>query len=125
MNIQNITNLIDENISLITIDAKALSEARERAAKFLVVQSILASFIKQFDDDKAKLITLSEANYARAISVAEGKNITEKKVSVNLDTSYTNSREALEQLESVRNYIKTHIKIFENAHLTFRQYSRE
>ncbi len=120
-----VSQIVNEHLDLIVIDAKGLAEAKQRAAKFLVVQSILSTFLKTFEDDLARQSTLTEAQYAQGISGAEGKNVTEKKINMALYTDYTNAREFHERLDSLRSWIKTHMKIFENAHLLFRQYSRE
>lgn len=122
---QSVSNVINEHLELITVDAKSLADAKNRAAKFLVATSILSTFLKQFEDDIARTKTLTEAQYAHGIGSAEGKNITEKKVNVALFKDYTDARETLEKLESFKNWVKTHTKIFENAHLMFRQYSRD
>mgnify|MGYP003641030524 CR=1 FL=1 len=125
MNMQGIKQFIDDHVEMIAVSAISLQNAKELSGKFLMAQALLTSFLKDFEDDKTKLMTMKEVNYATAIKVAEGKTITEKKVSVNLDVTYTSSREALEQIENIRDYIKTHMKIFENAHLMYRQYGRE
>lgn len=125
MNIEQVSQLIDQHVELIAVSAESLQDAKELSGKFLIAQAILSSFLKDFEDDKSKVLTIKEVNYAKAIQVAEGKNVTEKKISVNLDVTYTNSRESLEKLDSIRDYIKTHMKIFENAHLMYRQYGRD
>lgn len=125
MNLEDIQQVIDDHINLITVDSKSLAQARERSAKFLVIQSVLASFLKDFEEEKARIKTLETATYSQAIREAEGKNITEKKVSAEENIAYSSSREALEKMEAVRDYIRTHIKIFENAHLFFRQLCRD
>ena len=120
-----VSQIVNEHIELIVVDAKGLAEAKRRAAKFLVAQSILSTFLKTFEDDLARQSTLTEAQYAQGISVAEGKNVTEKKITMALYKDYTDAREFQEKLDSLKSWIKTHMKIFENAHLMFRQYSRE
>lgn len=125
MDLKNIENLIQETLELIAVDAKSLVDARNRAARFLVIQSILATFLKNFEEEKAKVKTLETATFAKAIQVADGKNITEKKIQADQNHEYTLARESLERLDGIREYIKTHIRIFENAHLFFRQLGKE
>jgi hypothetical protein len=125
MNIEQIKQIIDEHVNLISVNAQSIANAKELSGKFLIAQAVLTSFLRDFEDDKSKLMTVREATYAMAIRASEVKNITEKKVSVNLDTTYTNARESLERIENARDYIKTHMKIFENAHLMYRQFGRE
>ena len=122
---QQIISIINEYFSLITVDAKGLAEARARSAKFLVAQSILATFLKTFEDDIARSSTLKDAQYAQGIASVDGKNITEKKANVAIYKDYSDAREFNEKLDAFKNWIKTHMKIFENAHLMFRQYARE
>jgi len=122
---KNAANLIDDHLKMITVDARGLAEARERAAKFLIVQSILATFLKNFEDDLARAVTLRDAQFARGIAVTDGKNITEKKINVANNRDYTDARESQEKLDAFKNWIKVHIKIFEHAHLLFRQHARE
>ena len=122
---QQVTAIINEHIDLIVIDAKSLADARARSAKFLVAQSTLSTFLKNFEDDRAKASTLTSAKYAQGIASIEGTKITEKKIGVANDINYTNAREMQESIEEFKIWIKTHMKIFENAHLMFRQYARD
>lgn len=125
MNIQQIKQLIDEHVEKIAVNSKSLANARQLAGEFLIAQSVLATFLKDFDDDKSKLMTMEKATYAQTVKSVEGKNVTEKKINVEADPTYANSREAVEKLDHLRDYIRTHMKIFENAHLLFRQFSKE
>lgn len=122
---QQVTTIINEHVDLIVVDAKSLADARERSAKFLVAQSTLSTFLKNFEDDKAKAATLTSVNYAQALNSIEGTKITEKKIQVANDKNYTDAREMQERIEEFKTWIKTHMKIFENAHLMFRQYARD
>lgn len=121
----DLERIIDEHVELITVDAKAMSQAKERASKFLVAQALLAHFLKDFESEKAKVATLREVAFTQSFRSVDGKNTTEKKMYVEADPHYTNLREGYEQMDSVRDYIKTHIKIFDNAHLMYRQMCRE
>ncbi len=120
-----VSAIIKQNVDLIVINAKSLGEARERSARFLVAQSTLSTFLKNFEDDLAKSSTMTKVRYAEGISKIAGDKITEKKAQVETDTDYTSAREAEQTLEAFKDWIKTHMKIFENAHLMFRQYARE
>lgn len=125
LNLQDVQKIINDHIELVEVNAKSMADAANRAAKFLVAQSILASFLKGFEDDKTKLESARLAQYAQSIRCTEGKNITEKKVYVEADPGYAATRELVEQIETIHSYIKTHMKIFDNAHVMFRQMSRE
>lgn len=125
MDLTQIQNLINEHVELITFNATSLANARELSSKFLIAQSVLATFLKDFEDDRAKVKTLCEVQYAQCLKMAEGKNVTEKKVEVQANPQYTSARESLEKVEAIRDYIKVHMKVFENAHLAYRQYGRD
>jgi len=125
MNIEELKVMIDEHINLIAVNQTSLANAKELSGKFLMAQALLSAFLKNFEDDKSKLSTLKDMQYAKAIRVAEGKNVTEKKISVAENSDYNAAREAYEQIDAVRDYIRTNMKIFENAHLMYRQFGRE
>jgi len=125
MTLEEVEKIIQEHIELITVDSKGISEARERSAKFLIAQSLLAHFLKNFEEEKAKIVTLRETGFAQSLRDAEGKSITEKKVFAHENPVFSNFREATERMDGIKDYIRTHMKIFENAHLTFRQLCRE
>lgn len=125
MNYDQLRTIVNEDIQLIAADAKSLSQARERSTKFLVTFSYLANFLREIDTDKAKVESLVAAKYATALNTAEGKGVTEKKVNAEADSNYAQVREQLAQLDALRDWTKNMMKIFENAHVTFRQYSRD
>lgn len=125
MDLQQVTNLINEHIDLVEVNASALASSKDRAAKFLVIQAILATYLKGLEDGKAKLKTMVDATYAQSILGASGKNVTENKIIAEADPAYARVREGSEELDSEINWIKTHMKIFENAHILFRQFLRE
>lgn len=125
MDFTSIERIVNEHLDLVNVDAVALATGKERAGKFLVVQSILANYLKGLQDARAKVSTVVDASYAQAIRIAEGKNITEKKTMAECDKDYAQNREGLETLDSEVNWVKTHMEIFNNAHLMFRQYSRD
>ena len=126
MNLEDVRDLIADTLTLITVDAKGLQQAKERAARFLVVQAILESYILDYiSSDKSKLTTLTSAVYAQTLVESEGKNVTEKKIAAESDTRYSSTREASERVDAIHNYIKTHIKIFDNAHVFFRQLGKD
>lgn len=125
MNFEQINELVLDHVKMISISKKSLGEAIERAAEFLVVTAILVDYKRELEIDKAKLTTLQEATYSRSIKNAQGKTITEKKISVAEDTDYTDIKEQVEEIEAGISWAKSYIKIFENAHLTYRQQSRD
>lgn len=123
--LDEVKQLISSHVELITVNAKGIAEAKERSGKFLIATSILTTYLKDLEEKLAKLKTLEEAQYARAGQQAEGKNVTEKKMNIALNKSYTDIREAYEKAQAQKDWVKTHVKIFENAHIMYRAYSRE
>jgi hypothetical protein len=115
---------IEECLELIKYSSKSISEAPDRATKFLIMQAFLVDEKHKTEQDKIKLITLSEACFAQAVSRAQG-GVTEKKVAASVDPDYAASREALERCEAKIAWIKAYIDIMNNAHLTHRQFMRE
>lgn len=125
MNLSQIEQIIKNHVELITIDAKGLAEARERASKFLTITALLANYLRDLEIEIGKHSATVEASYAQSIKISDAKNITEKKVYAVEDPVYSRNKVTMDQLEAQRNWIKTYMRIFENAHLMFRQYSRE
>jgi hypothetical protein len=124
-NSDEIFEVVQEQLDLITVTSEGLASSKERAATFLVVQASLIEYLKQVDEELAKHSTLKEATYANKISKTAGKNITEKKINIAVDEEYSSIRESYEALEALREWVKGHIKIFENAHILYRGFSRE
>ena len=125
MTFEQIQGLVDEHLEMILSESRSPYEAQDKARKFLVIQSLLASYFKDVEEQFIKLQTVQDAMYSQSIRCIDGKNITEKKVFVSEDPAYVKSREELETQDALKNWVKTHIKIFENAHLSFRQESKE
>jgi len=119
---EKIQKFISENIRLITVDAKGVAQAQERAGKFLIASSVLVSALKDLEISMAKTKTLSDATFAQAMQ-GDGK-VTEKKVAANADVQFVQAREAHEENEAFRSYLKGFIRIFENSSILFRQLAR-
>lgn len=124
-NSDEIFEVVQDQLDLITVTAEGLASSKDRAARFLVVQATLIEYLRQVDEELAKRSTLKEATYANKISQVAGKNITEKKISIATDEEYSSVRESYEELEALREWVKGHIRIFENAHILYRGFSRE
>lgn len=125
MTFEEIEKIVNNHIDLIEINPVAIVESRERCAKFLVMQAILSTHIKILQDCKVKVSTLEKASYAQSILNSSGKNITENKIMAEADPNYSQNREAMELIDSEINWSKQHFDIFNNAHIQFRQYSKE
>jgi len=125
MNFEDAQELVDSCIEQIAVTSQGLAEASVRSANFLIGQAILTSFLKEVDEELAKLGVLRDATFSDTISKVEGKNVTEKKIKVAKDVEYSNIRQQYEELEAKREWVKGHIKILENAHILYRSLSRE
>jgi len=122
---QQLQKLVNDYLDLIEINRDAIIDARNRAAKFLVVQSHLSNHLKLLDDVKVKASTIEKATYAQALMKQAGKNVTENKINAEADPEYANARESLELVTAEVNWTKRHYDIFENAHVMFRQIAAE
>jgi len=125
LSLEDLQTLVMKNIDLIEIDRNAFAEARERAAKFLVVQAHLASHLKELDDTKVKASTIEKAQYSQSLMSQSGKNVTENKINAEADPKYAASRESVELVDSEISWTKRHYEIFGNAHVMFRQISMQ
>lgn len=125
MTIEELQKIVADHIGLIEINKNAFQEARERAAKFLVIQAHLANHLKEIDDIKVKASSIEKAQYAQSLLSQSGKNITENKILAEADPKYAASRESVELVESEINWTKKHYEIFGNAHVMFRQISMQ
>lgn len=123
LTIEDLQTLVSNHISLIEINKHAFQEARERAAKFLVVQAHLSNHLKLLNDVKVKASTIEKAQYSQSLLGASGKNVTENKIQAEADPVYAEARESVELVESEENWTKRHFEIFGNAHVMFRQIS--
>lgn len=121
----DLQKLVLQYIGLIEIDREAIIDARNRAAKFLVIQAHLNQHLKILEDVKVKASTEEKATYAQALMKQSGKNVTENKINAEADPDYTRAREAVELIASEHNWTKRHYEIFENAHIMFRQISQQ
>lgn len=125
MTFHDLEKIVSEHIDLIEISATALASGKDRAAKFLVMEAILVNHLKTLEEGKAQLATLTNASYAQAMLMADGKNVTENKAKAENDPHYAQVREASEMIDAEINWVKNHMKIFDNAHVMFRQYTRD
>lgn len=121
LTLEQIQDLVYRHLDLVEINANAFVEARERAAKFLVIQAHLANHMKTLDDVKVKASTIEKATYAQAMMHQAGKNVTENKINAEADPEYAAAREAVELIDAEINWTKRHYDIFGNAHVMFRQ----
>jgi len=125
MEFSDIETLVENGVDQISITSEGLASSRERAAQFLVIQATLTTYQKQVGEEVAKFSALRDATFADSIGKTEGKNVTEKKIKVAKDENYASAEKKCEELKSLQEWVKGHIKIFENAHILYRGLSRE
>lgn len=125
MDFTQLEQIVSDHIDLIEINAAAIVQSKERSAKFLVIQALLSSHLKILQDVKVKAATEESATYAQALMSGSGKNVTENKIAAEGSPLYCRARETKELIDSEINWVKQHFDIFNNAHIMFRQYSKE
>lgn len=125
LTLAQVRDLIDRCIDLITVDAKGLAEAKDRCAKFLTAQALLTNYMEVLEVEIGKHDAVTEAALAQAIDEADVKGITEKKVKAQANPVYAQTKIKMLELKAQHNWLKTHMKILENAHIMYRQYIRD
>lgn len=101
------------------------SDAEDRATKFLVISSKLLNARFLANEDKIKAISIAKSIFAQVTREADGKNVTEKKLNAEANSDYQEAREYLEKIENKVDFFKTYINIFNDAHVFYRQLSKE
>lgn len=124
MNREQVQELVDERVQDIVVDSKSLGESKQRAARFLSSVALLTSRLRDIEVARSKMQTIMDATYAQVIQGKTG-GVTEKKLATSSDPEFTAIRERFDEVDAEYNWVKGYIKIFDNAHLMFRQYSRE
>lgn len=123
LSIEQVEDIVERGVEEIAITAASLADAAPRAGRFLVRVAVLTDFLRDVEDDSPRYQTQVNMTYAQAILQAGGKNITEKKVEAEANPEYNKALEEQGKHESMRNWVKNHIKNFDNAHVMYRQHS--
>lgn len=121
----DIEKLVEDHIDLIAVNGESLAQAKTRSAKFLVAESILSSYLKELQKAIAQFKTVSTASYAQVMKGLSSKKVTENKIEAEAHPDYSRNRQSLEEMEAEANWVKTHMKIFDNAHVMYRQFANE
>ena len=100
-------------------------ELEHRAGEFLAAMATLADWKHAFSEDKIRLISVQTAVYAEQLSKGTAKTMTENKVTAEATAEYIEAREGLERIENDISYLKAYTDVFNNAHLFYRQMSRQ
>jgi hypothetical protein len=124
LTIQQIEEIVERGVTEIAVNAHSLADAQPRAGRFLTRVAVLTNFLRTLEEDLPKHQTLVNAQYSTAINSAIGKGITEKKVEAEANPVYSDAVEKKAAVDAQRDWVKNYIKIFDNAHIMYRQYSR-
>jgi hypothetical protein len=123
LSIEQVEDIVERGVEEIAITAASLADAAPRAGRFLVRVAVLTDFLRDVEDDSPRHQTAVNMTYNQAIYNAGGKNITEKKVEAEANAEYNKALEDQGKHESMRTWVKNHIKNFDNAHILYRQHS--
>jgi len=123
LSIEQIEEIVERGVQEIAVNAQSLADAGPRAGRFLTRVAVLTDFLRTLEEESPKHLTLVNAQYAQAIKMADGKNITEKKVEAEANPEYAAATERKGEHDAKHDWIKGYIKIFDNAHVMFRQYA--
>lgn len=124
LSIEQVEAIVEKGVSEIAVNATSLADAAPRAGRFLVRVAVLSDFLRTVEDDLPKYQTKVNMTYAQAILQASGKNITEKKVEAEADPAYNAALEDQGKHKAMHNWVRNHIENFNNAHIMYRQFSR-
>lgn len=122
---KTVEELVESYVELLVDDTNGTQEARERCNLFLVAMAQLTNYHRKLEDHIAKLKTLETCELHDAFNNSEGKNATAQKDAAKTVPAYIQARENLEMAQAKETWIKSNLKIFENAHITFRQYAKD
>jgi len=125
MNFDELKLYVEEKIKLVKSNPQKLKDPLDRTTEFLIVLGKLNDFRYNCECDKARIQTVTDALFKNAKDASDAKNITEKKVDATVNIEYTTARESLERVEAMIKWAKEATNIFNHAHLTYRQISKE
>ena len=118
--------MIEEYAKLLPVGTSiSYVEAERRAGEFLVAMAKVTDLKHIFSKEKIAQLSLQTATYANEMSKGTSKTVTENKLNAEASEAYTLAREALEEIENDIAYLKTYYEIFNNAHIFFRNLSKE
>lgn len=100
-------------------------EAERRASQFLVASAHLAEWIHIIKESKIKADSIKIATYSEQMKKSESKLVTEKKAEAEASEAYITVREEFEYLENDVSYLRTYLELYGNAHVFYRQISKD
>jgi hypothetical protein len=101
------------------------SEAEYRAGEFLVALAHVAEWIHSLRENKIKNSSVATAVFAFEMQRCDSKQVTEKKAYAEASKDYIAARENVEFGDNDISYLKAYQEIFTNAHVFYRQLSKE
>lgn len=122
---EEVLGIVERGVEEIAINAQSLADAKPRAGRMLTRVAVLTNYLKQLEEDLPKHQTLVNAQYYTAVNSAGGKNVTEKKLEADANLAYCAAVEQKAMVDAERDWVKRYIEIFDNAHIMYRQYSRD
>lgn len=124
MTFEELQVLIDHYIDKLPSKNVKMHEAEDLAPQFLKLLNAIATVRLVLDNERIEAKSLEEVTYRDCIQRAEGKNVTEKKIDAVAMLEYQEGREAVERADAKIEYLKANTKIFENAHIFYRQVAK-
>lgn len=97
----------------------------EKASKLLLVTAKLAHERRTCEHALLRASSVEKAEYAKAFSEAEAKTAKEREIKADASEKVLEAKEFVAELKSDITYITTHIDIYRNAHLLYRQELRQ
>jgi hypothetical protein len=103
----------------------SFTDAEKRAACFLTIMAKIVNWKHLLTNDKIRLLSIQTATFAQEMSKGTAKTVTENKLTAEASTDYTKAREDLEGIENDISYLKAYLDLYNNAHVFYRQVSKE
>lgn len=122
---EEVRSLIEEGLKIVGRD-KGVSqfEAEERASSLLIVAAELLKQKYNLENKAVKTSSIQKVSFSKSIHEATGANVTEKKLKAESNPVYIKDREESEELDNDVTYLKAIIELFKDAHIMWRQISK-
>jgi hypothetical protein len=121
-----IKHYIQQFVALLPVGTSvSYTEAERRASEFLVASATLVDWKHVLSGEKIKLLSVQTVVYAEQMGKGTAKTVTENKLTAEASSEYTKAREELEAIDNDISYLKAYLELFNNAHLFYRQLSKE
>lgn len=123
MNNSEFNDYLDQHIALLPTDGTVFDsgEAERRAFMFLRATLESAKYEEAVNNGVSKGKSVRDAIFAEKLNSAMGKDAKAREANAKADQDYIMAREELERAENRLKLVQTGIKVFDSAHVTFRQ----